>query len=140
MKLSTRGEYGLRAMHFLAQKYGQGPVPLKSIAQSQDISEPYLEQLLAALRKSGLVRSVRGSQGGYSLGREPGEIRVGDIIRVLEGPISPMECVNQGEECCARSDGCVTRGIWERLRDSMTDVLDSITLNDMLQDALPREK
>ncbi|MHB1125442.1 MAG: RrF2 family transcriptional regulator [Bacillota bacterium] len=132
MKLSTRGEYGLRAMFDLSQHHGEGPISLKSIAERQGISEHYLEQLAASLRKSGLLRSVRGSQGGYILAREPGEITVGDIIRVLEGPIAPMDCVSEEEkDPCIRAESCITRGIWAKVRDSINDVLDSITLEDM---------
>lgn len=136
MKLSTKGEYGLRAMFDLAQHNGQGPVALKSVAERQDISDHYLEQLVATLRKAGLVKSVRGAQGGYTLGRDPAEIRVGDIIRVLEGPIAPMDCVSDREtDQCERAGSCITRGIWEKVRDSITDVLDSITLADMCSEA-----
>ncbi|WP_406676515.1 RrF2 family transcriptional regulator [Moorella sp. ACPs] len=133
MKLSTRGEYGLRAMFDLAQHYGEGPIPIKSVAERQDISEHYLEQLIAVLRKAGLVKSVRGAQGGYILSRDPEEITVGDIIRVLEGPIAPVECLNASEgEGCERAETCVTRGIWEKVRDSISSVLDSFTLADMV--------
>ncbi|MGB9663024.1 MAG: RrF2 family transcriptional regulator [Moorellaceae bacterium] len=136
MKLSTRGEYGLRAMFDLAQRYGEGPISLKSVAERQDISEHYLEQLIAALRKAGLVRSVRGAQGGYILAKEPREIKVGDVIRVLEGPIAPVDCVSEKEgECCSRAETCVARTIWEKVRDSITGVLDSITLEDMVAEA-----
>ncbi|MGI9953001.1 Rrf2 family transcriptional regulator [Moorellaceae bacterium AZ2] len=136
MKFSTRGEYGLRAMFDLAQRYGEGPISLKSVAERQDISEHYLEQLIAALRKAGLVRSVRGAQGGYTLAKEPSEIKVGDIIRVLEGPIAPMDCVKEEEgECCSRAESCVARTIWEKVRDSISGVLDSITLEDMVIEA-----
>ncbi|MDN5345134.1 MAG: hypothetical protein PWQ18_1248, partial [Clostridia bacterium] len=129
MKLSTRGEYGLRAMFDLAQHYGEGPIPIKSVAERQDISEHYLEQLIAVLRKAGLVKSVRGAQGGYTLSRDPEEITVGDIIRVLEGPIAPVDCLNVNEgDGCERAETCVTRDIWEKVRDSITDVLDSFTL------------
>jgi len=133
VKLSTRGEYGLRAMFDLAQHYGEGPIPIKSVAERQDISEHYLEQLIAVLRKAGLVKSVRGAQGGYILSRDPEEITVGDIIRVLEGPIAPVDCLNAGEgEGCERAETCVTRDIWEKVRDSISDVLDSFTLADMV--------
>ncbi|SMB98832.1 transcriptional regulator, BadM/Rrf2 family [Thermanaeromonas toyohensis ToBE] len=137
LKLSTRGEYGLRAMFDLAQRYGEGPISLKSVAERQDISEHYLEQLFASLRKAGLVRSVRGAQGGYTLAREPREIKVGEIIRVLEGPIAPMDCVSEeeGEGTCARAETCVARTIWEKVRDSIAGVLDSITLEDMVAEA-----
>lgn len=140
MKLSTRGRYGLKAMFDLAQHAGEGPISLKSIAERQDISEHYLEQLVSGLRKSGLVKSVRGAQGGYVLGREASKIRVGDIIRVLEGPIAPVECVSEEDpECCEKADFCVTRTIWEKVRDSISEVLDSITLEDMVQDAAKKE-
>ncbi len=140
MKLSTRGRYGLKAMFDLAQHAGEGPISLKSIAERQDISEHYLEQLVSGLRKTGLVKSVRGAQGGYILGREPSKIRVGDIIRVLEGPIAPVECVSEEDpECCEKADYCVTRTIWEKVRNSISEVLDSITLADMIQDAAKKE-
>lgn len=136
MKLSTRGEYGLRAMLELARRYGEGPVSLKGIAQRQDISEHYLEQLVSGLRKAGLVRSTRGAQGGYMLAKKPEEITVGDIIRVLEGPIAPMECVSEKEPPeCERVHDCITRTIWARVRDSINQVLDSITLADMCAQA-----
>lgn len=135
MKLSTRGEYGLRAMVDLALRYGEGPISLRSVAERQDISDHYLEQLIAVLRKAGLVKSVRGAQGGYSLGREPAKIKIGDVIRALEGPIAPVDCVNEEDpDCCARADSCVTKLIWEKVRDSITDVLDSITLEDMCKE------
>ncbi|MFZ3132198.1 MAG: Rrf2 family transcriptional regulator [Desulfosporosinus sp.] len=136
MKLSTKGRYGVRVMFDLAQHMGEGPVSLKSIVERQDMSEHYLEQLVFGLRKAGLVKSVRGAQGGYLLGREPGKITVGDIIRVLEGPIAPVDCVSEeNPECCAIADYCVTRTIWKKVRDSIAEVLDSITLETMLEDA-----
>ncbi len=136
MKLSTKGRYGVKAMFDLAQHLGEGPIALRSIAERQGISEHYLEQLVSGLRKAGLVKSVRGAQGGYTLGREPGKIRVGDIIRVLEGPLAPVDCVSEEDpEFCAKAESCVTRCIWEKVRDSIADVLDSITLESMLEDA-----
>lgn len=136
MRLSTKGRYGVKAMFDLAQHYGEGPVSLKSVAERQGISEHYLEQLISGLRKSGLVKSVRGAQGGYTLAKEAEKITVGDIIRVLEGPIAPVECVSEEDpEICQKADCCVTRGIWEKVRDSIAGVLDSITLQDMIKDA-----
>lgn len=136
MKLSTKGEYGVRAMFDLAQHHGEGPTSLKSIADRQDISEHYLEQLIAGLRKAGIVKSIRGAQGGYVLAREPDDIKVGDIIRVLEGPIAPVECVSEEDaNQCNRAEGCVTRNIWQKVRDSISDVLDSISLADMVKEA-----
>ncbi len=140
MKLSTKGRYGVKAMFDLAQHLGEGPISLKSIAERQGISEHYLEQLISGLRKTGLVKSVRGAQGGYVLGREPDKIRVGDIIRVLEGPIAPVDCVSEEDpENCLKAEFCVTRTIWEKVRDSIADVLDSITLADMVEDAAKKK-
>lgn len=121
-------------MHVLARYYGQGPVALRKIALDQGISEAYLEQLVSEMRKAGLVKSVRGAQGGYMLARPPEQVTVGDVVRVLEGPIAPTECVanENGGEACALSVDCVSRRVWERVRDSMQEVLDGVTLADML--------
>ena len=136
MKLSTRGEYGLRAMVDLAENFGSGPIPLRSIAERQGISENYLEQLIAVLRKAHLVKSVRGAQGGYMLNREPGNIKIGEIIRVLEGSIAPMDCVNDNEEdACTRAESCAARVIWKKIKDSIAEVLDSTTLLDLCREA-----
>lgn len=132
MKLSTRGRYGLRAMIDLAQTNDPGPVTTHAIAERQGISERYLEQLMVPLKRAGLVKSIRGSQGGYILGRKAGEITAGDIIRVLEGPIAPVECVSEtNPEICDRSDYCITRVIWEKVRNSVAGVLDSYTLEEL---------
>jgi len=136
VKLSTRAEYGLRAMFELASKYGQGPVPLRVIARDQEISENYLEQLIAVLRKAGLVESVRGPQGGYMLAAPPESITVGDVVRVVEGPIAPMDCVSEGTQAdCGRAGCCASRVIWEKVRDSISEVLDGFTLADMVGEA-----
>lgn len=136
LKISTKGHYGVQAMFDLAQHYGQGPISLKSIAGRQDLSEHYLEQLIAVLRKAGLVKSVRGAQGGYILAREPADIKVGDIIRVLEGPIAPVECVNQEDpEQCLKAEFCITKNVWEKVKNSIEEVLDTISLADMCKDA-----
>lgn len=117
--------------------HGQGPVPLKVIAANQSISENYLEQLMGMLRKAGLVNGIRGARGGYELALAPEEIRVGDVIRALEGPISPVSCVDQdGVTDCDRVGTCPTRNLWKQLRDSMTEVLDSTTLADLCQEAV----
>ncbi|MEL1135116.1 Rrf2 family transcriptional regulator [Desulfitobacterium sp. THU1] len=135
MKLSTKGRYGLTAMVDLALNSGEGPISLKSIADRQGLSEHYLEQLISGLRKAGLVKSIRGAQGGYILGKKTEKIRIGDIIRVLEGPIAAVECDSGGDsECCLKSDYCVTRTIREKVRDPIEDVLDSITLADLVKD------
>lgn len=135
MKLSTKGRYGLKAMFELALHYGEGPIALKNIAESQDISEHYLEQLIAVLRKNGLATSVRGAQGGYLLNDKPKNITVGDVIRALEGDVAPSECVldeNTGK--CLKEDYCVTKNVWIKIRNSINEVIDSITLQDMVDD------
>ena len=132
MKLSTKGRYGLKAMYDLALNYGDEPVPLKSIAERQGISENYLEQLMANLRKAGLVRSIRGAYGGYLLSREPSKITVGDVLRALEGPIGLVDCVlEQDAVKCLKYENCITRTVWEKISDSIVKTIDSITLQDM---------
>lgn len=136
MRLTTKGHYGLKAMFDLALNFGEEPIPLKAVAERQNLSECYLEQLMAMLRKAGLVKSVRGAQGGYILARDPDKIKVGDIIRALEGPIAPLDCVNEEEPgTCDEGHYCISRNVWAKVRDSITDVLDSITLADMCRDA-----
>lgn len=135
MRISTKGRYGLRAMIDLALNAEQGHVSLKSIADRQDISESYLEQLILNLKKSGLVTSIRGAQGGYMLGRHPKLISVGEILRALEGSLAPVECLDNPEESdCGRSNFCVQRVIWEKIQDSINKVVDSITLEDIVED------
>lgn len=141
MKLSTKGHYGLRAMFDLAVHYGKGPIPLKMVAERQQLSENYLEQLIATLRKAGLVNSVRGAQGGYILARRPEDITVGDIIRVLEGPIAPLDCVNEADPGdCDQFNYCISRNVWAKVRDSINEVLDSINLADMCKEAKETEQ
>ncbi|UTR09280.1 Rrf2 family transcriptional regulator [Evansella sp. LMS18] len=123
MKISTKGRYGLTIMMALAKKYGEGPVSLKSIAKEHNLSEHYLEQLIAPLRNATLVKSVRGAYGGYMLTKAPEEITAGDIIRVLEGPISPVEVMDDEEPA--------KRDLWIKIRDAVKDVLDSTTLADL---------
>jgi Rrf2 family cysteine metabolism transcriptional repressor len=132
--MSTKGRYGLKIMFELAKKYSKGTVSLKDIAKEQELSETYSEQLISHLRKAGLVNSIRGAQGGYELSRQPSEISVGEIIRTLEGPLAPADCVIDGEPECSKADYCVTRPIWEKIMDSINGVIDSITLQDMVND------
>jgi Rrf2 family transcriptional regulator, cysteine metabolism repressor len=123
VKISTKGRYGLTIMIELAKNHGEGPMSLKTIAQANDLSEHYLEQLIAPLRNAGLVKSIRGAYGGYVLGDEPSKITSGDIIRVLEGPISPVEGIEDEEPA--------KRELWIRIRDAVKDVLDNTTLEDL---------
>ncbi len=136
MKISTRGRYGLRAMIDLAENQNSGPIPLREISERQNISEQYLEQLFSGLRRSGLVKSIRGAHGGYMLNHPPDEIIVGDILRVLEGPIAPAECVMDSQGPCENQGDCVAHGLWEKIRDSVNDLLDSMTLNDLKKESM----
>lgn len=132
MKLSTKGRYGLRAMFDIAINLKKDPIPLKKVAERQGISEYYLEQLISQLKKSGLVDSVRGAQGGYILAKKPSEITVGDILRALEGPIGLVDCILEEDSIeCTRENACVTRIVWKKIRDSVIETVDSITLQDM---------
>lgn len=134
MKVSTRGEYGMRAMVELSRHYGEGPTSLTAVAEASSVPPAYLEQLMGPLRKAGLVVSKRGAHGGYELSRSPQDIRIGDVYRVLEGPIAPMECVSEepADDLCPLIDGCATRYAWLMIRDSIVDVLDSTSLADLL--------
>jgi Rrf2 family cysteine metabolism transcriptional repressor len=124
LKISTKGRYGLTIMMELARKFGEGPTSLKSIAEKHQLSEHYLEQLIAPLRNGGLVKSIRGAYGGYILSKTPDEVTAGDIIRVLEGPISPVDFTEE--------DDPAKRDLWVRIRDSIADVLDSSTLGNLI--------
>lgn len=133
MRVSAKGEYGVRAMTILALEFQAGPIPLREIAAREGISYQFLEQIFLPLRRAGLIVSVRGAKGGYVLARPPEKIKVGDILQALEGPITPVECVGEGNSgACGKSAACLTRGIWERLRDKMVEVLDEITLADVV--------
>ncbi|WP_137788779.1 Rrf2 family transcriptional regulator [Bacillus sp. E(2018)] len=123
MKISTKGRYGLTIMMALAKRSGEGPIALKLIAKEYSLSEHYLEQLIAPLRNAGLVKSIRGAYGGYMLAKEASTITAGDIIRVLEGPISPVEVMDDEEPA--------KRNLWIKIRDAVKDVLDSTTLEDL---------
>ena len=132
MRLSTRGRYGIHAMYDLAVSFKGGPQPLKAIAERQSIPEAYLEQLMAPLRRDGLVKSVRGAQGGYLLSRSPSEITIGQVLRTLEGDLAIIECLIE-EDACDKADGCPTRKVWKQVRDGLNSVVDGITLQDMLE-------
>ncbi|MDK2866170.1 MAG: hypothetical protein PWP51_2217 [Clostridiales bacterium] len=134
MKLSTRGRYGLKAMFDLALHFGDGPISLTSIAERQAISVNYLEQLISPLRKAGLVKSVRGAQGGYMLAKAPEMITVGIILTTLEGPLAPTDCVADDEETCDHTHYCVTKVIYEKIYESIKGVVNAITLQHMIDD------
>lgn len=132
MKLSTKGRYGVKAMVDLAIHYGKEPVSIKSISERQNVSEYYLEQLFAPLRKAELIKSVRGAQGGYVLSKSPEKITVKEIMEVLEGPVEISDCLEDGS--CSNIDCCATRLLWARIKDSIDSVMESTTLQDMIDD------
>ena len=133
VKVSAREQYGLRAMAELARRYGEGPVSLAEVAQAEDISLAYLEQIVIPLRRAGLLVSTRGARGGYSLAREPSFITVGEIIRVLEGAIIPIRCMTEGKDSfCEREEICAARSVWAKVHDRLVETLDSITLADLI--------
>ncbi len=136
MKLSTKGRYGLRALIDLAVHADEGAVSIQSIAERQNISESYLEQLARLLKKAGIIVSVRGAKGGYQLGRPAGEISVGDILRALEGSLDAVTCpANEGSGSCGEADFCVTRFVWKKINDSITQAVDTIYLNELVEES-----
>ena len=132
MKLSTRARYGIRALLDLAKNGNNGPVSLKDVAQRQEISMSYLEHLINPLVASGMIRTVRGSKGGIVLAKPADQIKISEIVELLEGSTAPVECVDCPENC-HRSDDCVTRDIWIELKQAIDDVLDSITLQGLVE-------
>lgn len=133
MKLSTKGRYALRLMFDLAQHDTGEYISMKSIAARQGISEKYLEQIITILSRAGLVKSVRGAQGGYRLSRPAKDYTVGMILRLTEGSLSPVACLEDDENQCPRSQDCPTLFVWERLENAINDVVDHITLADIVE-------
>ena len=131
MKLSTKGRYGSRLMLDLALHYNNGPVLLKNIAKRQEISEKYLGQLVRPLIAAGLVKSTRGAHGGYHLAKSPKSITLKDIIQTMEGSMAIVECIDAPKEC-SRMKACLTREIWKEITDKVTEILENITLEDMV--------
>ena len=135
MKISTKGKYGLRAMIDLAQYREQEAVSISSIAQRQKISESYLEQLVAKLKKAGLVVSTRGAAGGYRLARSASEISVGDVLRALEGDVRAVICTAQTEEGCEGEELCVTKYVWQRINESIEKTVDEMMLDQLVAES-----
>ena len=136
MKLSTKGRYGLRAMVDLADHCENAPVSISAISTRQGLSVTYLEQLLAKLRKAGLVQSVRGAQGGYVLAKKADEISVGDILRALEGNLDPVDCAGlPGASGCEESGGCVTKYVWQKINESINQTVDGINLEELIRES-----
>ncbi len=139
MKLSTRGRYGTMALLDLALHWGNEPVPLKDVARRQDISLHYLEHLIAPLISAGIVGSTRGARGGVQLVRAPHEVKLSEVIQLLEGSTAPVECLNNPESC-SRYDICVTRDIWDELKKAIDGVLESTTLQDLVERQKKKEQ
>jgi Rrf2 family iron-sulfur cluster assembly transcriptional regulator len=134
LKLSTKGQYGVRAMFELAKNYEQGPLTIKEIAARQGVSVSYLEQLLNKLRKSKLIKSQKGPGGGYLINKKPDEISVGMILHSLEGPVAITQCLDPSTKGCKRIDGCVARMLWKSLGEKIEDFLETINLNDLVME------
>ena len=137
MKVSTKGRYALRIMLDLAIHNSGELVPLKDIAKRQGISIKYMEQIISPLAKAGFVQSLRGSSGGYRLSRDPSEYTAGEILKVMEGPLAPTVCLSSGDFVdCPRADECPTISFWEGLRDVINKYVDSVTLEDLMNEQL----
>ena len=134
MKISTKGEYGIRALLELSQRYGQGYIQSTDIASARGIPENYLYQLLITLRKAGIIRSRRGPQGGHMLARTPAGISVAEAVIALEGPLAPVACVQSDvEDDCPYGDHCAMRGVWDQVTQATRDILQSTTFEELVQ-------
>lgn len=140
MMISTKGRYALRLMADLALNGRSGYISLKDVSQRQDISVKYLEQIVSSLCKAGYILSARGSRGGYRLGKEPGEYIVGDILRVTEGNLSPVACLNSETNTCPRAEDCLTLDFWQGLYKTIDEYVDSVTLEDIIKDPKARKE
>jgi Rrf2 family protein len=138
MKISTKIRYGARAMLELASHYGEGPIELKEIAKRENISLKYLEQVINSLRAAGLVKSIRGAKGGYSLAKPPSEICLYDVVETLEGPLNLLECLRDSK-VCQKVPSCVTRDIWQEVSEAISKIFYSVTLEDMVNRKMEKE-
>jgi Rrf2 family transcriptional regulator, cysteine metabolism repressor len=133
MRLSTRGEYASRAMLELALRFADGPQHIRDISAAQDIPERFLEQILLQLKRAGYLRSRKGPQGGYRLSRPPDKISVAEVIRAMDGPLAPIDCVSvTAHEICPKEEGCVLKGLWKETRDAIASILERTTLADLV--------
>lgn len=143
MRISSRGQYGIRALAVLAARHGEGPVQVREIARIEELSAKYLEQLLGRLRAGGLVRSVRGARGGYTLARDPRDINVREVLVLLEGSLAPVACVELHAsgvtEHAGNGTSCPAHGLWTGLFDTVLRYLDSYTLADLIREAAGRD-
>lgn len=133
MKISTKGRYALRLMMDLAMNNTGEPVRIKDIAARQEISDKYLEQIISTLNKAGYVKSIRGPQGGYRLTKAPEQYTVGMILRLTEGSLAPVSCLDDEINTCPRQDGCATLRLWQMLNTAISDIVDKVTLADVVE-------
>src|SRR5207248_10749139 len=141
-RISSKGHYGLLAVAELARRHDQGLVSLNEIANVEHLPLPYLEQIIAPLRTAGVVEATRGLHGGYKLARDPAEVSVGEVVRWLEGPIALVECTTEGylSGTCEREAGCTSRGVWHQVSDAINNVLNTLTLADLIKNDEPARK
>ena len=134
MKLSSKGEYASRAMLELSLRYGKGPLRISAISRAQNIPERFLEQILLLLKRAGYLKSKKGPNGGYCLAKPPSAINVAEIIRVLEGPLAPIDCVSvMAHEACPMEETCGLRWLWKEVRDSVAEIMERTTFADLVQ-------
>jgi Rrf2 family transcriptional regulator, cysteine metabolism repressor len=136
VKVSTKGDYGIRALIELALHYGEGTIQSAEIAARQHIPEPYLDQLLTTLRRAGFIRSVRGPQGGHELVREPSGVNMREVLEALEGSLNPIDCLDDAS-ACSRMGGCAQRPLWEEVREATMAILEKTTLAELAARQLP---
>jgi len=134
MRISTKGRYGLRAIVDMARSEDKKQVSVKSIAARENISERYLERIFNTLKINGIIISVRGAGGGYRLARAPDMITVGQILRALEGSLAPVHCVDTTEEGCGNYQKCITKTIWKKINDGVSDIIDNMTISDIIKE------
>lgn len=133
MRISTKGRYALRLMIDLALHDAGNPIRIRDVAQRQEISDKYLEQIIAILNKAGYVKSVRGPQGGYTLTKKPQEYTAGMILRLTEGSLAPVACVEEEKTECGRQDNCATFLLWKKMNDAVNEVVDTVTLKELVE-------
>jgi Rrf2 family protein len=134
MKLSTRGEYATRAILELSLKYEKGPIHIRDISSSQDIPPRFLEQILLSLKRNGYLRSKKGPNGGYYLSKSPSEINVAEVIRVMDGPLAPIDCVSvTAHEYCPRESYCGLKWLWKEVRDCIAEILENTTFENLAE-------
>jgi Rrf2 family protein len=132
MKVSMKGDYGVRALVELAHHYGEGPLQSAAIAGRQCIPEPYLDQLLTSLRRSGFIRSVRGPQGGHALIRDPHDLRLSEVMVALEGSLAPIACLDDPNGCRGTTN-CSLRPVWQEIEQATLHILEGITIGDLAE-------